>query len=215
MSGFFISFEGGEGSGKSTQSQLLCKAFAAAALPYIATREPGGSPGAERIRQLLVTGDADSWDADTETLLFYAARLDHMNRLVRPALEQGKHVIFDRFADSTRVYQGVGKGISPNYIEMLHHLTLGNCMPQLTLLFDIDPSEGLARAASRRGDETRFESMDLDFHHRIRAGFLSIAKNEPGRCVVMNAVQDKIALHKQVVDGVNKRLGLSLVPQDH
>ena len=213
MHGSFISFEGGEGSGKSTQSQLLCKAFAVASIGFVATREPGGSHGAERIRQLLVTGDADSWDADTETLLFYAARLDHVNRLVRPALAQGRHVVSDRFADSTRVYQGIGKGISPQFIGMLHHLVLGKCMPDLTLLFDIDPAQGLARAQARKGDETRFESMDMDFHHAVRAGFLTIAKQEPGRVVVLDAAQDKMALHKQVVEVVNKRLGLSLVAQ--
>lgn len=212
MAGRFISFEGGEGSGKSTQSQLLCKAFAAASAPHVLTREPGGSPGAERIRSLLVSGAADAWDADTETVLFYAARLDHMNRLIRPSLREGRHVVCDRFADSTLVYQGAGKGIAPEYIRMLHHLTLGNSMPDLTLIFDIDPQEGLKRAQSRNGDETRFESMDLDFHHRIRGGFLSLAKEEPGRCVVIDAAQDKIALHRQVIEVVNTHLGLTLMP---
>lgn len=212
MTGRFISFEGGEGSGKSTQSQLLCKAFAAASLPYVATREPGGSKGAEAIRSLLVSGEVDSWDADTETVLFYAARLDHVSRLVRPALAEGRHVICDRFADSTRVYQGQGKGISSEYISMLHHMMLGNMMPDLTIVFDIDPQEGLKRAHSRMDNETRFESMDMDFHHRIRNGFLSIAKDEPGRCVIVDAAQDKIALHKQVVEVVNSHLGLSVAP---
>jgi dTMP kinase len=214
MTGYFISFEGGEGCGKSTQTQLLCKAFDAAGISHIATREPGGSAGAEQIRKLLVSGDVDSWDADTETLLFYAARLDHMNRLVRPALQSGKHVVCDRFVDSTRVYQGVGKGIAPQFIDMLHHLTLGNAMPDLTIMFDMDPKIGLSRAHSRNDNETRFESMELEFHQKIRGGFLSIAKNEPGRCIVLDAAQDKKTLHQQVIALVNKRCALNVMAAD-
>lgn len=208
MTGRFISFEGGEGSGKSTQSKLLCDALAKNGVAHQATREPGGSAGAEKIRSLLVSGDVDSWDAETETLLFYAARMDHVKHVIRPALAQGKHVVCDRFADSTRVYQGVGKDVAAQYIQMLHRMTVGNFMPDLTLIFDIDPEEGLKRAASRSGNETRFESMDLDFHHRIRAGFLAIAQEEPARCVVLNAAQDKAALHKQVVELVTNRFGI-------
>lgn len=211
--GVFISFEGGEGCGKSTQTALLCKAFESADLPFISTREPGGSKGAEKIRQLLVSGDVDSWDADTETVLFYAARMDHMNRMVKPAMAEGKHVICDRFVDSTRVYQGVGKGIAPQFIEMLHHLTLGNVMPELTIICDIDPQIGLKRAHARQDNETRFESMELDFHQRIRNGFLSIAKDEPVRCVVLDASHDIKSLHEEIISLINKRFGFSLKAQ--
>jgi len=204
----FITFEGGDGSGKSTQLQLLGKAFTASAIPHVMTREPGGSAGAEAIRKLLVSGEADAWDAETETLLFYAARLDHVNKLIKPALAEGKTVICDRFADSTLVYQGIGKGLSGEYIQALHRLTLGNFMPGLTIILDIDPAIGLKRAASRRGNETRFENMDIDFHHRIRAGFLSIAEREPQRCMVVDAGQGQETIHKTIVDIINNKLGI-------
>jgi len=208
MTGKFITFEGGEGSGKSTQLELLHMALDASGVDHIVTREPGGSPGAEQIRKLLVSGDKDAWDADTETLLFYAARLDHIQKIIKPALAAGKLVICDRFADSTRVYQGIAKGVSEDYIQSLHHLTLGNFAPDLTFIFDIDPVVGLKRAASRRGDENRFESMDVDFHHRIRAGFLAIAEREPGRCLILDAAQDKVALHEQVLAKIEQELGI-------
>lgn len=206
MTGRFITFEGGEGSGKSTQITLLAEAFRSAKLPFVQTREPGGTPGAERIRALLVSGEAEAWDAPTETLLFTAARLDHANRLIRPALAEGKTVICDRFFDSTLVYQGIGKGLPEDYILMLHRLALGDFMPELTLILDIDPAIGLKRAGERRGGEARFESMDLDFHHRVRAGFLAIARNEPQRCAVLDAAQDKDALHRQVVKTIKDKL---------
>ena len=210
MAGHFITFEGGEGSGKSTQLKLLASAFEKANLPFISTREPGGSEGAERIRNLLVTGKEDAWDAETETVLFYAARLDHVNKLVKPALAEGKTVICDRFADSTMVYQGTGKGLAEAYIKNLHSLTLGNFAPDLTIILDIDPVEGLKRASGRAGDETRFESMNIDFHQRIRTGFLNIATREPGRCAVLNAAQDKDALYAEIVATIRSRLGLAL-----
>lgn len=208
MTGKFITFEGGEGSGKSTQLQLLSQALDASGIPHVMTREPGGSPGAEAIRKLLVSGDKDTWEPVTETLLFYAARLDHVNRIIKPALAEGKVVICDRFADSTRVYQGIGKGVSEAYIGELHRLALDHFAPDLTLVFDIDPAVGLKRAAERRGDENRFESMDIDFHHRIRAGFLAIAREEPQRCAVLDAAQEKVVLHMQVLNLLEQRLGI-------
>jgi dTMP kinase len=210
MTGRFITLEGGEGSGKSTQLVLLGKAFEKAKLPFVVTREPGGTTGAEQIRSLLVNGEADAWDPVSETLLFYAARLDHVTKLIKPALEQNKIVICDRFTDSTCVYQGIAKRLSEDYVRMLHQLTLGNFAPDLTFILDIDPAAGLKRAAARRGGEARFEGMDIDFHHRIRAGFLSIAKREPERCVVLDAAQDKDALHKQMLGIIHERLGLTL-----
>lgn len=210
MTGRFITFEGGEGSGKSTQVKLLAQAFKNKGHDAIVTREPGGSIGAEQIRALLVNGDVDAWDPTAETLLFYAARLDHMNRLIRPALAEGRTVICDRFADSTRVYQGIGKGLAEEYIRSLHHLTLGNFAPDITFVLDLDPEVGLKRAHDRKGGETRFESMNFDFHQRIRTGFLSIAQEEPERCAVINAAQDKDALHKEITSTLHQRLGIRL-----
>lgn len=209
MKGCFITLEGGEGSGKSTQVKLLCDAFAKAGLPYIATREPGGTESAERIRTLLVTGDKDAWLSTTETLLFYAARLEHVERRIRPALDSGTHVICDRFADSTRVYQGLGKNLPGDFIEALHHLTIGNFAPDLTLILNIDPEEGLKRARAQSHNEKRFEAESLDFHRRIHAGFLSIAEREPGRCAVIDAGTDKNAVHQQIITAIKDRLGIA------
>lgn len=210
MTGQFISFEGGEGSGKSTQLRLLTEAFAKAGLPHLATREPGGSNGAEKIRSLLVSGEVDSWDPLTETLLFNAARADHINKLVKPALAQGKTVICDRFLDSTAVYQGIGKGLGTDYIKNLHHMIFGNFMPNLTIILDIKPEDGLARAAGRAGDENRFEKLNIEFHQKIRSGFLKIAEMEQGRCVVLDANQDADKLHWYIVEAINSRCGINL-----
>jgi dTMP kinase len=206
----FISFEGGEGSGKSTQLKLLAESFKKAGLPFITTREPGGSPGGEHIRALLVSGDIDSWNPLSETLLFNAARADHIQRLINPALASGKTVICDRFIDSTIVYQGIGKGLGEGYIKSLHHLLFGNFMPNLTIMLDIDPEEGIRRALACSGDETRFEGLDIEFHKRIRAGFQAIAKNEPERCVMLNAAQDVNSLHGQIIETIRARCGIAL-----
>ena len=210
MAGKFITFEGGEGSGKSTQVKLLEQAFIKAGLNYVLTREPGGVPGAEDIRKLLVTGKPDMWNPMSETLLFYAARSEHVSRLIQPALADGRVVLCDRFADSTMVYQGIGKGLSSEYILALHHLTLGNFAPNLTFILDIDPTEGLRRAGQRHGDETRFERMDMEFHQQVRAGFLAIAAREPERCVVLNATAATDSLHGQILDSIRKKTGLAI-----
>lgn len=196
--GKFITIEGGEGSGKSTQIALLKDALSKANIPHIITREPGGEEGAEAIRALLVTGDKHRWDPLAETLLFSAARVQHVARLICPALAEGKLVLCDRFADSTRVYQGIGKGIAQEYIAALHQMTLGNLMPDATIILDIDPTIGLARAKGRAGNETRFEGMELDFHHQVRAGFLAIARAEPARCHVIDATQPTDSVHAQI-----------------
>ncbi len=209
-SGTFITFEGGEGSGKSTQIALLEKAFQNAGIECVKTREPGGSAGAEQIRDLLVNGDVDAWDADTETLLFYAARLDHVNKIIKPALKKKHTVLCDRFADSTMVYQGVGKQVPNDYIHALHKLTLVDFSPNLTLMFDIDPKIGLKRAADRNGGEGRFESMDISFHQQVRQGFLKIAKTDPERCAVIDASLDIQTVHQSIITLVNKRLGTTL-----
>jgi dTMP kinase len=197
--GKFITIEGGEGSGKSTQIAMLKAAFEKTNIPHVITREPGGEEGAEAIRALLVTGDKDRWDVLAETLLFYAARVQHVARLIQPALDSGKLVLCDRFVDSTRVYQGIGKNISPAFIDALHALTLGNMMPELTIILDIDPQQGLARAKGRAGIETRFEGMELEFHALVRAGFLAIAREEPARCRVLDAAQPPEAVHAQIM----------------
>ncbi len=208
MAGRFITLEGGEGCGKTTQIKLLAEAMSRAGIPCLATREPGGSPGAEKIRELLVTGAADRWDAKTETLLFYAARADHLTRHIRPALAAGKTVICDRFADSTRVYQGIGKKVDSSFIDKLHELILGDFAPDLTFILDIDPEIGLARAASRRGDEMRFEKLPTAFHQLVRGGFLDIAKKEPSRCVVVDASQEAPQVARVIQAALAERLGI-------
>ena len=208
MSGKFITFEGGEGSGKSTQLSLLFNNIKSTNLDCIKTREPGGSEGAESIRDLLLNGSLEKWDPVAETLLFYAARKDHVTKIIKPALAEGAIVLCDRFSDSTFVYQGIGKGLSDEYIRNIHQLTLGNFKPDLTLIFDIDPEIGIKRALSRAGTETRFESMNLEFHHAVRAGFLSIARNEPARCVVIDASWSIEEVQKSVASTINERLGL-------
>jgi dTMP kinase len=212
MRGNFITFEGGEGSGKSTQIKLLGEAFAKAGVPYIATREPGGVESAERIRQLLVTGKGDAWLPESETLLFYAARLEHVRRRIIPAIEEGKYVLCDRFADSTLIYQGIGKGLSEDFIRSLHHVTLGDFAPDLTLILDIEPEEGLKRANAQAHNEKRFESLGLEFHRRIRDGFLSLAKRNTDRCVVVNASEDKNTVHRKIIEIVAEKLGIHVIP---
>lgn len=185
--GHFISFEGGEGAGKSTQIRKLAARLEGLGRRVALTREPGGSPGAESLRDLLVQGAADRWSPLAETLILYAARADHLERRIRPALGEGAWVLCDRFADSTRAYQGAGGGTSADVIAALERAVIGEDWPELTLILDLSPAAGLARAAQRGGAEQRFESKGLAFHERLRAGFLEIAAAEPQRCVVINA----------------------------
>jgi dTMP kinase len=174
MAGRFISFEGIDGSGKSTQARRLAEALRARGQDVVLTREPGGSPGAEEIRRLVLEGDADRWSPETEILLFTAARRDHLEKTILPALQRGATVITDRFADSTRIFQGITRGDLTATVDRLHDLMIGR-EPDLTLLIDIDPAEGLARATARAGTEMRFEDMGLGFQTRARAGFLALA----------------------------------------
>jgi dTMP kinase len=204
--GLFISFEGGEGTGKSTQSARLATRVRAAGAEAVTTREPGGSVGAEAIRALLVTGEVDRWSAGAETLLMYAARLDHVERVIVPALARGAVVICDRFADSTRAYQGAGGGADAGLIEALEKEVRGHCWPDLTFIFDLDPVAGLARTAGRQGAETRFEAKGLAFHQRLRQAFLAIAASEPGRCVVIDTAQDVEVVEAAVWRAVEPRL---------
>ncbi|WP_374570700.1 dTMP kinase [Phenylobacterium sp.] len=192
--GRFITFEGGEGGGKSTQVKRLVERLRAAGRTVVATREPGGSPGAETIRGLLVNGAADRWSPVTETLLMYAARRDHIERVIAPALERGEWVVCDRFADSTRAYQGAAGGADSGLIAALEAHVLGEVRPDLTLILDLPVETGLARAASRAGGENRFESKGAAFHERLRQGFLAIAEAEPQRCAVIDAGADMDAV---------------------
>jgi dTMP kinase len=183
--GLFLSLEGIDGSGKSTQGRLLERALRAHGHSVTLTREPGGSPGAEEIRRLVLEGATDRWSAETEILLFTAARRDHLEKTIRPALARGEIVITDRFADSTRIFQGITRGDLTATVDRLHALMIG-VEPDLTLLFDLDPAKGLARATARAGVELRFEDMGLAFQEKARAGFLALAARHP-RFRVINA----------------------------
>ncbi len=207
-SGRFITLEGGEGAGKSTQIARLRAWLEGQGKTVVATREPGGSPGAEMIRKLLVEGPAERWDGITEALLHFAARRDHLRTTVWPALKRGAWVISDRFADSTRAYQGYGQGLEHAMIERLYDVAVGDFRPDLTLVLDLPIDEGLARAAARRGTETRYENLPIEFHQRVKAGFLEIAKREPKRCVVIDAGQDIDTLAATIARTVSDRLGV-------
>ena len=190
--GRFITLEGGEGAGKSTQVKRLAAKLEAKGYRVVVTREPGGAPGAEAIRELLVKGDTGRWAPRTEALLHFAAREEHLARTIRPALDRGDWVISDRFVDSTMAYQGVAQGLGAEFITRLRDLVVRDDMPALTLILDLPPELGLARAAGRTNDgEDRYERMKLEFHQILRQAFLDIAKSEPGRCAVIDAAQDE------------------------
>ena len=206
----FITFEGGEGAGKSTQAALLGDVLRARGLEVVGTREPGGSAGAEAIRELLVRGDTGRWDALTETLLHVAARRDHYVEIIAPALARGAWVVCDRFADSTMAYQGYGLGVEREIVAGLYRAVLGDFAPDLTIILDLPVEEGLARAQQREGDnrggDDRYERMDAAFHQRLRDGFLAIAEAEPERCAVIDARGDVDVVHAAVLAVVDERL---------
>lgn len=204
--GRFITFEGGEGAGKSTQVQRLAARLQSQRREVVTTREPGGSPGAESIRDLVLRGDADRWSPVTETLLMYAARRDHIERVIRPALDRGAWVVCDRFADSTRAYQGAAGGTAPGLITALEAYILEDVRPDLTLVFDLPAEVGLARAHARAGAEMRFESKGMAFHERLREGFRAIADAEPGRCALIDATGSMDAVEAAVWATVTGRL---------
>lgn len=190
VKGRFITFEGGEGGGKSTHMRLLGEALKARGRDIVITREPGGSEGAEALRKLLVSGDVNRWSAEAETLLNYAARDNHLNELIRPALDRGAVVVSDRFMDSTRAYQGYAGGCDLAFIDVLERVIVGATRPDLTLILDIDAEAGLRRAKGRgTSAEDRFERKGLTFHEKLRHGFLEIAKADPKRCKVIDATQ--------------------------
>ncbi len=206
----FITFEGGEGAGKSTQIGLMAEALAAAGIPVRTTREPGGTPGAEQIRELLVTGAADRWDAMTEALLHFAARREHLCGVVRPSLEAGQWVLSDRFADSTMAYQGYGHGLGRPAIERLYALAVGDFAPDLTLILDLPVALGLERALARRDGEDRYEALGAEFHERLRQGFREIAEREPGRCVLIDARGGVASVQAAIRACMAERLGVAL-----
>lgn len=204
--GRLITFEGGEGAGKSTQVALLAEALRSRGVTVVTTREPGGSEGAEAIRALLVSGETGRWDGVTEALLHFAARRDHLLRTVWPALERGEWVICDRFADSTLAYQGFGHGLSAETIGSLYRIAVGRFAPDLTLVLDLPVEDGLKRAGSRGGAEDRYERMGLGFHQRLRQGFLGIAADNPRRCAVIDAGQAPDIVHHAILATVEARL---------
>ena len=207
--GRLITLEGGEGAGKSTQIAHLAACLRSAGRAVVTTREPGGTPGAEAVRELLIRGGADRWGALTETLLVLAARRDHVDRVIGPALAAGQWVLCDRFSDSTRVYQGVAGELGLELIDRLHQTIFGELAPDLTLILDVPVAIGLARRdAGRSGN--RFERKAVAYHERVRAGFLAIARAEPARCVVIDADRPESAVADSVRGAVGRRFGLEL-----
>lgn len=201
----FISFEGIDGSGKSTQSKRLADWLRKAGHDVVETREPGGSPGAEEIRALVLQGAPDRWSAETEILLFTAARRDHLERTIEPALADGKIVICDRFADSTRMYQGLSRGDLRPIVDTLHELMIGR-EPDLTLLIDMEPSVGLERALARNSVDARFEAFGQDLQAQMRTGFLALASEFSDRFRVIDGAQDEAAVAQDVISTVDAAL---------
>lgn len=203
--GVFITFEGGEGAGKSTQIDLLAKKLRAKKYDVVVTREPGGSPGAEAIRHVLLSGAAEPLGPEMEAILFAAARSDHVEQLIRPAIRRGAIVLCDRFMDSSRVYQGITGGLDARFMNALESVAVNETVPDLTLILDIDPAEGLARAVARRGEGTvadRFEKETLAVHRRRRQAFLAIAKSEPERCIVIDAAASPETVENDITAAV-------------
>jgi len=188
--GFFITFEGGEGSGKTTQSELLYNNLKQKGLKVTRTREPGGTILAESIREILLKGEKDKMSSLTELYLFAAARRDHIDNVIAPSLKNNEIVICDRFIDSTTAYQGYAGNIDLNLINSINNFTIGSIIPNITYIFDIDPNIGLKRSINTTSDEIRFEKKDIGYHKKIRSGFLEIAKNNSDRCIVIDAEQE-------------------------
>lgn len=210
----FISVEGGEGVGKSTQLKMLTDFLHHTGVDYVRTREPGGCESAEELRSLLVTGHHERWDGMSEALLYTAARNEHLRHIIRPTLASGQWVISDRFADSTTVYQGHGRGIQRSELIQLHNLVVGDSWPDITIILDADVEKSLERTATRQGnifnentsDETRFESLDVSFHQRVRAGFLQIAEENPERCRVIDAIGTPEEVHARILEVIADKI---------
>jgi dTMP kinase len=214
-SGKFITLEGGEGGGKTTQAALLCERLKRSGIDVFRTREPGGTPRAEAIREVLLSGKAKRFGALGEAILFYSARESHLELAIRPALERGAWVVCDRFSDSTRAYQGAAGGLPLSVIDVLDTAVVGSTRPDLTLVFDLPPELGLRRAAQRKGQDAagsgsfdRFETMNIAFHRSLRDEFLAIAKADPDRCVVIDASQNQERVASSVWSAVRERFKL-------
>jgi len=202
----FITFEGGEGGGKSTQLRTLGEALRATGAEVVTTREPGGAPGAEEIRRLLVEGEPGRWPSEAEALLHFAARAEHLDKVIRPALNAGKWVLCDRFADSTLAYQGYGQGVDLAWLKTLRKRVVGPTEPGLTLVLDLPVETGLGRAQAQQ----RYERMGAEFHAKLRKGFLALAKDEPARCVLIDAARPIEAVAADVKTAFTKRYGVKL-----
>ena len=211
--GRFITLEGGEGAGKSTQAKLLAETLAGLGVPVVVTREPGGSPGAEALRAIILSGKAAPFGPAGEAILFSAARIDHIDRLIAPALDEGAWVISDRFADSTRAYQGAAGRLDPALIASLERVAVGDVRPDLTLILDLAVEKGMARAAVRRGEKgvtDRFESEGDAFHQTLRQAFLDIARGEPDRCAIIDADKPPLEVAQAIWVCVRERLRKAL-----
>lgn len=213
MSGFFITFEGGEGAGKTTQIKILEQKLKDLGRDVVRTRELGGTTGAEKIRTLVQSGEVDAWDARTEALLFFGARRDHTEKLIKPALAQDKIVLSDRYFDTTYLYQGIAQGIPLEELDTIRHFAIGEFKPDLTIFFDIAPEVGLQRALEdaklRQEENTRFERKGLAFHQMVRSGLLTLAERDPARCVVINADDTAENVSAKVWAIVSKALGIN------
>lgn len=210
--GKFIVFEGGEGTGKSTQARLLADALSSAGTQVVLTREPGGAPSAELLRRLLVEAPpCTGWAPLSEALLHYAARSEHIEKTIRPALIRGVCVISDRFADSTAAYQGAGLGLGSDVLDCLRRLVINDVAPDLTIILDLDAEQAIGRAGLRAAAPDRYESMDLPFHQRVRSAFLEIARQDARRYAVIDASPDFRQVQRAVRDVVSARLGLKMI----
>jgi dTMP kinase len=214
MRGRFITFEGGEGTGKSTQAATLGQRLQSMGIGVVLTREPGGSPGAEIIRHVILSGAAKPFGPDAEAILFAAARDDHVTTTIEPALARGRWVISDRFADSTKVYQGALGRVDPLLLGGLHRITVGKLRPDLTFILDLPAEVGLERARARRGeqDADRFEAESVEFHEKLREAYLHLAASEPNRCVLVDAREPAAAVAARIWETVAKRLDPATAP---
>ena len=203
--GRFISFEGGEGAGKTTQAKMLCEALQGAGVETLLTREPGGTFGAEAIRDLVLEGTADRWSGMTELLLMYAARLDHVEKLIKPALERGVWVVSDRFSDSSLAYQGYARGLGPEKVRSVHNAVMDGFGTDLTILFDIDPILAQKRVETRGEDLSRFDSESIAFHNTLRDAFLEIANQESKRIFTVDASESRDAVHTRILFAVTQK----------
>jgi dTMP kinase len=211
MQGYFITFEGGEGAGKSTQIARLAKALSRDGHAVTQTREPGGSVGAEAVRNVILSGQAEQYGVEVEAILFATARNDHIEQLIRPALIKGHIVLCDRFIDSTRVYQGLSGNLDSHFLTNLERISLNGVRPDLTIILDIDPIIGLQRAERRRvGAADRFEKESVEIHERRRQGFLNIAQREPHRCVIIDANQTENAIFNDIYMRVAQKIGVHI-----